>query len=410
MSGLPINSPSHIKMKKTIISLAIGATLVSVYFMVEPVFVFISIGDDLSENTTLEPSIRHQADVTAQADEILKAHFIDLETPSLSVAVGMNDTLVWSNAIGYANIKDGISADTATMYRIGSISKSLTSVGLGRLIQNGILTLNNEVGDFVPYASDNLSQLTVQQLASHTSGIRNYGTCMCLPIWEYYSNDEYSSVEASIGIFNDDELLFEPGTDFSYSSYNYTLLSGVIEGAAKKDFLSYMQDEVFEPLGLDQTLPDLPSVSRNRADFYEVGGGRARLTYLTDNSNKWAGGGFLSTPSDLVRLGNAVLNFTLLDTGTTALLYTPIALANGEVNEQNYGLGWRNHVSTNIIQDNREVRMYHHGGSAAGGIAMLILLPEYNVTVAVATNRSGQSSDLFTVAYRLAELFILASE
>ncbi|GEM_PF-6828787 len=175
-----------------------------------------------------------------------------------------------------------------------------------------MLSLNTQAGEYLSYVSDELSKLTVQELASHTSGIRNYSTCMCLPIWEFYSNDEYKTVEASMSMFNNDALLFEPSTDFSYSPYNYTLLSGVMEGAAKKDFLSFMQDEVFEPIGLRQTIPG-----------------------------------------------------------------------------------------------HREVRMYHHGGSAAGAIAMLILLPEYNVSVAVTTNRSGQSSELFSVAYRMAELLIL---
>lgn len=168
--------------------------------------------------------------------------------------------------------------------------------------------------------------------------------------------------------------------------------------------------EAITPLGLSRTVADRSKNATNRADFYEVHSGTARLSYPVNNSNKWAGGGFLSTPSDLVKFGNAVLHYELLDSTTTNLLFTPILLANGEVNEQNYGLGWRNHVSTNIIQDHREVRMYHHGGSAAGGIAMLILLPEYNVTVAATLNRSGSSSDLFKVVYRIAELFILDRE
>ena len=81
-------------------------------------------------------------------------------------------------------------------------------------------------------------------------------------------------------------------------------------------------------------------------------------------------------------------------------------LKNGKVNKQNYGLGWRNDISTNVFKDNREVRIIHHGGTAMGSNAMLILLPEYNVTVAVAMNKNGKSTDLFDVAYKIGELFI----
>ncbi|MEM8895637.1 MAG: serine hydrolase domain-containing protein [Bacteroidota bacterium] len=397
-------------MKKSIILTIVGLLLVFVYFLIEPVFSMIQLGEDISEFDQLRPSIKHQDDIDIKADDILVEYFDSLDAPSLSIAIGVENELVWANAVGYASIETKTSADTATRYRVGSISKSLTSVGLGKLLENGKLELNSTAGEYVPYVSGKLSNLTVQQLASHTAGIRNYGTCMCLPIWEFTNNDQFTSVEASISVFGNDDLLFEPGTDFSYSTYNYTLLSGIMEGAAKKDFLDYMKDEVFTPLSLSHTAADYPEQSANRADSYEVNSGTARLSYPVNNSNKWAGGGFLSTPSDLVKFGNAVLNYELLDSTTTNLLFTPILLAVGEVNEQNYGLGWRNHVSTNIIQDHREVRMYHHGGSAAGGIAMLILLPEYNVTVAATMNRSGTSSDLFKVVYRIAELFILEGQ
>ncbi|WP_349254612.1 serine hydrolase [Autumnicola psychrophila] len=128
--------------------------------------------------------------------------------------------------------------------------------------------------------------------------------------------------------------------------------------------------------------------------------------YKTNSSNKWAGGGFLSTPIDLVKFGNGVLNQELINSTTTKLLFEPVQLKNGKVNEQNYGLGWRNDIRKDVIKDNREIRIIHHGGTASGSLAMLVLLPEYNTSIAVAMNRSGSSSELFDITFKIAELFI----
>src|SRR5690606_21313221 len=176
------------------------------------------------------------------------------------------------------------------------------------------------------------------------------GACMCLPLWEYYDNDHYRSIEESVSIFANDELLFAPGKAFSYSSYNYTLLSAVIEGASKQEYREYTQINVLEPLNLTQTIPDNAlTPAPNTAVFYDFETDYFSSVFAVDNSSKWAGGGYLSTPTDLVRFGNGILNNSLLDENTKALLFRPVKLANGEVNEQNYALGWRNDLSEKVF-------------------------------------------------------------
>ncbi|MGK2861082.1 MAG: serine hydrolase domain-containing protein [Chitinophagaceae bacterium] len=385
--------------------------LIMCYFLFEPIAIHNFGREKLPELNNLQPKIDHYEPLKKQADNILKSEFDLLKTPSLSVSIGKNDKLIWSNTIGYEDVENQIKADSLTKYRIGSTSKTLTSVGLGVLLQSKKLQPQSLVKDFVSYTSNGLSKLTLQQLASHTSGIRNYETCLCFPIWEFYSNDEYNSIEESVSVFKKDNLLFDPGTDFGYSTYNYTLLSGMMEGASGHDFLRFMQENVFQPLKMIQTQADKKNEDiDNTSKFYDIENGNIKEAYATNSSNKWAGGGFLSTTNDLVKFGNAVINHQLLDSVTTTLLLKPVTLVDGNVNEQNYGLGWRNDVKENIFKDNRSVNIIHHGGTAMGSTAMLILLPEYNTTVAVTMNKNGKSTDLFDVAYKIAELFISAKE
>lgn len=394
------------KKKLTIIAFIIGVLILS-YFLFEPVFTYY-VGRTKTPNLD-EVHLKkiHSETLKNKADEILEKEFKLLETPSISIAVGMNDSLIWSNSIGYADVEKKLLAHSKTKYRVGSISKSLTSVGLGLLFESKILEPNSIVENYVPYANSEISKLTIKELASHTSGIRNYSSCLCFPIWEFYDNNQYNSIKESVSIFNNDELLFEPGTDFNYSTYNYTLLSGVIEGSSNLEYLEFMKTNVFEPLELTETIPDnAVNKANNIAEFYAIADNKINKTYKTNSSNKWAGGGFLSTPINLVKFGNGVLNQKLIDSTTTKLLFEPVKLKNGNTNKQNYGLGWRNDIRKDVFKDNRKTRIIHHGGTALGSIAMLILLPEYNTSIAVAMNRSGSSSELFDITFKVAELFI----
>ncbi len=398
-------------MKKTIITVVVALIIILCYSLFEPIVIYNFGREKLQDLSHLQPNISHNKQIKKQADSLLISEFNKLKAPALSASIGINNTLIWSNTIGYADIDNRIIADSYTKFRIGSTSKALTSIGLGVLIQSKKLKPQSLVKDFVPYASPILSEITLEQVASHTSGIRNYGTCYCFSIWEYYNNDEYNSIEESIAVFNDDELLFEPSTDFSYSSYNYTLLSGMMEKASEKKFLPFMQEKVFQPLYMTQTKPDRKN--QNKADtakFYDVENGEIKESYEVNNSVKWAGGGFLSTPNDLVKLGNAVLNYRLLDSITTAKLFKPVKLNSGKINSQNYGMGWRNDMYENIHKDGHKVNIIHHGGTAMGSTAMLILLPEYNLTVAVTMNRNASTQEtknlFFSLPHKLASLFI----
>ncbi|MFD2563856.1 serine hydrolase domain-containing protein [Aquimarina rubra] len=395
-------------MKKCIIITSIILPILIIgFFLFEPIMTYKSGWHSFPNIQNLEPITHHNDEASKKADSILTEMFTHLKAPGLSVAAGKKGKVIWSNAIGYQDVKKGKGISLDTKFRIGSTSKAVTSLGLGVLLQNGKLNPNSKVKEFVPYATETLSEITLKQLASHTSGIRNYGTCLCFPIWEHLNNDEYTTVQKSVGIFSDSPLLFPSGTNFSYSSYNYTLLSAMLEGASGKDFLNFMKDEIFTPLGLDNIHGETSSLlTENISTFYEVDENMYKEVFKVNNSNKWAGGGFVATPTDLVKLGNAFLNYQILDKKITESLIQPVSLDNGEVNDQNYAMGWRNSFTEKIFDQNHKVQIIHHAGTAAGSTSVFILFPEYNISISILMNRSGSVSDLFTYSYDLAKTFI----
>ncbi len=392
-------------MKKICISIIIVTVLVFSYFFFEPLFRYASGWFVLPNVQSLQPVVVHQKTNSKKADSVLKIIHNRLKAPAVSIAVGQHGKIIWANAIGYQNTEDKVLANLDTKFRIGSTSKAVTSLGIGVLLKSKQLSIDSKVRDLVPYASDHLSGLTLKQLASHTSGIRNYGICFCFPIWEYYNNDEYLTVQESVRIFNNDDLLFDPGSAFSYSSYNYTLLSAMLEGASGLDFPSLMQSLVFEPLHIKNVIPETGEIIKKTANFYEIEDDKYKEVFEVNNSNKWAGGGFLATPTDLVKIGNAFLNYQLFHSEITKILTTPVRLNNGKINQQNYAMGWRNHTS-DIFNDGRNITVWHHGGIANGSISLLALFPEYNLSISMLANKNGSSSDLFENVYEIAALFI----
>lgn len=146
---------------------------------------------------------------------------------------------------------------------------------------------------------------------------------------------------------------------------------------------------------------------KDRAIFYDVSKAKYKKAYAVNSSNKWAGGGMLSTPSDLVKMGNALLNNTFLSDATKAILWEPVPMDNGEINPQHYAIGWRVDATSRILGD-KKVQIIHHGGTITGSISLLMLFPAYDMSIAMMVNRTGASGELFNPIYELAKVLIPA--
>jgi CubicO group peptidase (beta-lactamase class C family) len=248
-------------------------------------------------------------------------------------------------------------------------------------------------------------------LASHTAGVRHYsiGPSFFWPPWHpFFSGKQYSSVEEGLEIFMQDELQFSPGTDFQYSTYGYSLLSRVMEAATGSSFQSLLQQELFLPAELTHTAVDEAGLMPARASFYVTSLDAYTAAYPTNSSYKIAGGGMVSTPSDLARLGQLLLHANFISEEAQQLLWSPVELEDGTVNAQNYGLGWRIEESTRLLGEDRPTTIIHHGGRQNGGVGFLMLVPEYGISVAALANTgSGPArGGVQDVAYELVRLAI----
>ncbi len=314
--------------------------------------------------------------------------------PGLALAVAVEGKIVYSEGFGFADLEERVPVWPTTKFRIGSISKPLTATALMKLVEAGKIDLDAPVQKYVPSFPDKGAVITVRMVAGHLGGIRHYRG------EEFTIQRHYGSVLEGLQVFENDPLVSPPGTKFNYSSYGYNLLSAVIESAAGENFLSYMQGQVFTPMGLVHTVADQNvQIVEQRSRFYELAkDGTPENAPYVDNSYKWAGGGFLSTAEDLVRFGNSLLQPGFLRADSLEQLFTSQKTSSGEVT--GYGIGW------NIKSGPGQV-IYGHSGGSVGGTSQLLLYPETHVVIALVTNLSNadwKREEVEAVAEKFASL------
>jgi len=319
-----------------------------------------------------------------------------LEIPGLAVAVGVEGRLVWSQAFGFADRERLLPATRTTRFRIGSVSKPLTAAAVALLHEKRLLDLDAPIQRYVPSFPGKEFPITTRLLAGHLAGIRHYRG------EEFRIRRHYATVLEGLEIFRDDPLLHPPGTRFAYSSYGWNLIAAAVEGASGEEFLSHMDRQVFGPLGMAHTEADRAEAEiPERTRFYERDGeGPIAEAPPVDLSCKWAGGGFLSTPEDLVRFGSAHLEGGFLKEETLELLFTSQRTSSGE--ETGYGIGWK------VQGDPKRGRLASHSGSAVGGSAVLALYRDDGAVFAMAANLSPERNERWRAndPIAVADLFV----
>jgi len=364
-----------------------------------------------ASHLTLQEVFRSdESGIGKNAQQQLASLAQELQSVSISGAMSVGGELVWAGTAGLAKIEPKTPADLNTQYRIGSVSKSVTAVALMRMVEEGMIDLDVPISKYLPNHPHDAGQITTRQLLSHTAGVRHYQfEPLKFPPTDGFSNVAFEDSIAALSQFSDDPLLFQPGEDFAYSTHGYTLLSAVMQAAGGKKFEQLVAELVTEPLGLSSTAAEhLLSETSALAGFYNSDGGLYSDTPVQNLSNKVAGGGFVSTPSELVRLGASLLENSLLSAASFSEMTAVQLMPDGEENPQSYALGWRHYETRHIVDENHMVDIIHHGGVSVGANAFFMLVPKYDISVAIMTNGKGEKSrgEIQRLAYRLAGLVV----
>ena len=285
-----------------------------------------------------------------------------------------------------ADLENTVPATSKTLYRLASISKSITATAAMKLWEEGKLDLDSPVQKYCPAFPQKPWPITTRQLLGHLAGIRYYRVPE-LPYSESQSDPEVGNtrhfengIEAGLKFFADDPLVTQPGTHFNYSTQGYTLVGCAIEGASGKKYAEYVRDQILVPAGMSQTRPDDRfAVIPLRTRFYsKEKSGAVVNAEILDSSYKVPGGGWLSSAPDMARFEVAILNDRLMKRSTRDIMWTPQTPSDG-LGRMVYGLGWQ----AGTIQGVKDVG---HGGSQQGTGAMMLIAPEARAGVVVLIN------------------------
>ncbi len=239
----------------------------------------------------------------AAIDTLVTAFMARHGVPGLSAAVALGPERVWARGYGLADVENNVAASERTMFRLASISKVVTATAVLQLVEREKLDLNAPIQRYVPAFPEKPWPVTPRQLLAHQSGLRHWRED------EWRLTRRFASVAEGLQVFQDEPLLFEPGTRALYSSPGYNLLGAAVEGASGEPFVEYLRENVFAPAGLASAREDdVLGIIPNRAQGYAKGpDGELRNSVPSDTSSKVPGGGLTATAPDVARFGAALM-------------------------------------------------------------------------------------------------------
>lgn len=365
--------------------------------------------------SSTDTNIVDETDWKRQIDELALGELKSSGLPSLQIAIGNGKSIVFEGAYGLADVENNVPATTHTKYRTASVSKWLTASAAMALADKGMLDLDKPVQVYCPQFPQKKWPVTTRQLITHTSGVRHYADYDAA-LASAKTEDERNRIEARrlrdqlgtytrytdvigpLANFKGDPLLFMPGSDWTYSSYGYRVLSCVIQGATAKDYSSVMSELVFSPLEMANTVEDDSfAIVPHRASGYTLGEGKSlQRAELRDVSENLAAGGHLSTATDLVKFALAFDSGQLLSAEVRTLMSRPLVNDDGPSaptwrdvipSREKYGYGMM------MFPEGGAVRV-GHTGRQAGSSSIVILDPENHISIAVMTNAKGWNGSL----------------
>ena len=321
----------------------------------------------------------------AQIEKAVSAFMTANSVPGISVAVVQNGQPVWSAGFGMSDLEDFTPATSSTLYRLGSISKPITAVAILQLYERGKLDLDAPVQKYCPAFPQKDSPITSRQLLAHVGGIRHYNKDGKGDVPDD-SARHFATMEESLHLFASDPPLSKPGTQFHYSTYGYTLLGCVLEGAASQKYTDFVRENVFRPAAMEHTqADDFFAVVPHRTRWYHRDKtGAVRNAGVLDSSYKIPGGGLISSADDMANFEAAILADKLVKRTTRDLMWTVAQPTEGK--PSHYALGW-------FVADKFGVRTAGHSGGQQGTDTDIIIVPDRGLGVVVLANMDNVATN-----------------
>ncbi len=310
--------------------------------------------------------------------------------PGTALLVIVDGKTIYKNGYGLANVETKLSITPETNFRMASVSKQFTAMGVLLLEKEGKLSLDDPLTkfftDFNPHVGH---QVRIRDLLTHSSGILDYESVM-----DPNQREQLLDADILTLLKSRDSLYFEPGTQFRYSNSAYCLLALVIERVSGKSFASFIRQRIFQPLNMTQsTIYEVGKPITNRAMGYRKKADSFIFSDQSVTSATKGDGGVYTSLTDYQKWNDALRKDTLLDLTKTI---TRIGKAIPQIPGSYYSAGWFYCQPSNPI--------LFHSGSTCGFNNYVVSIPAKEFSMAYFSNRADNKANAATILKILSDV------
>jgi CubicO group peptidase (beta-lactamase class C family) len=348
-------------------------------FIIFFVFLFLFYSSRINAQTA------NDNDLTNSVDSLIATQF-KLNEPGISVLIASKNGLVYKKAFGSANVELNVPMQPDMIFRIGSITKQFTAIGILQLVEQGKISLHDSIQKYLPNFPSKGYTITIENLLTHTSGIPDYSNADTThnPYIERHDFTPQQIIKA----FDYMPLEFRPGTQYTYSNSGYVLLAYIIQQVTGNDYHKYLKENIIDRAGLQHTLfANEHAIIPNRVEGYTRDKGFFEKSEYQTSSMAFGCGDLMSTTEDLYQWNQALTAYKIVSKETLQKAFTNYKLSDGSYT--NYGYGW--------FIDSLGIKRIHHEGQVSGFTAFEAYYPGNNIFVSILTNQlSGEDTTDFT--------------
>jgi CubicO group peptidase (beta-lactamase class C family) len=339
--------------------------------------------------------------VQPSIDELLTGALSDYNIPGMSAAVVQDGRVVYAKGFGTISLSVDRRPSADTQYRLASVSKPLTATGVFQLVQDGKVRLDDPARQYCPELTALNGVPTIRHFLLHRSGMRHTTDREDTTI-----RGPFPRLGAALVDVVREPLQFRPGAKTLYTSWGYTALGCVIEGASRRSYAEFMRDRVFIPAGMTATTFDDPAYSSptfspgfRRGLIYGV-----RQSLVVDTRFKTPASGIISTVDDLARFAVAIFDRRLVTDASASEMFSVRPDGEGRAL---FTVGW-SVDSTGLANGGKTSygQAFDFNGSMEGATAYLDLVPSRRYAMALLANRERSVPQVQRIAIEIRRLML----
>ncbi len=318
------------------------------------------------------------------------------QIPGLALAVIKDGKILKARGYGFADVKLKVPARTNTVFRIASLSKQFIATAIMMLVEEGKLKLDDPVSNYLDGTPSEWKPITIRHLLTHTSGIPDFlNENISVHSWLYGFD---------LGVFKAVArcpLHFVPGDEMRYSNSNYHLLGMIIRKVTGEAYGDFLRERIFQPLGMTQTeVSPIGKSIPGLAIGYELNNGRLEFgDSVAQSAKAYAGGGIVSTISDMAQWDAALYSEKLVKQSSLEQMWTPTRLNDGM--KTRYGFGW----GTSGRSDGGHL-IISHEGNFSGFSSVIYRAVDDQLTVVILANRLNSYDAAAELSQKIARLYV----